>query len=97
MSEMDTKSSEGGDDSEVPVAMRKVCGRLERWRGQRKGRERIARGIWSAAGKLAREHGVNQVSRVLHLEFNQLKRAAEAAEGNSGGKRSSEWRRGLWN
>lgn len=86
MSELDTKSSIAGDDSNVPVAMRRVYGRLERWRNQRKGREPIPRGIWSAAGKLAREHGVNQVSRILHLEFNQLKRVAEAAEGKSGGK-----------
>jgi hypothetical protein len=84
MSELDTKSSVIGDDSDVPVAMRKVYGRLQRWRDQRKGRERIPRGIWSAAGKLAREHGVNQVSRVLHLEFNQLKQAAEAAGEKSG-------------
>jgi hypothetical protein len=86
MSELDTKSSVTGDDSAVPVTMRKVYGRLERWRSQRKGRDRIPREIWSAAGKLAREHGVNQVSRVLHLEFNQLKRATEAAEGKSRGK-----------
>ena len=31
MSELDTKSSVVADDSEVPVAMRKVYGRLERW------------------------------------------------------------------
>lgn len=86
MPELDTKGSAIAGDSEVPVGMRKVYGRLQRWRAQRKSRERIPRGIWSAAGKLAREHGVNQVSRVLHLEFNQLKREAEAAEGKSGGK-----------
>ena len=97
MSELDTKASAMAVDSEVPVAMRKVYGRLERWRSERKGGERIPPGIWSAAGRLAREHGVNQVSRVLHLEFNQLKRAAEAAEGRSAGRRNSELRRGLWN
>lgn len=86
MSELDTKSSVVADDSEVPVALRKLYARLQLWRGQRRGRERIPRGIWSAAGKLAREHGVNQVSRVLHLEFNQLKRAAEAAAGTRRGR-----------
>ncbi|MBV8400957.1 MAG: hypothetical protein JOZ17_19820 [Acetobacteraceae bacterium] len=86
MSELDTKSSVLAEDSEVPVAMRKVHARLERWRSQRKGRERIPRGIWSAAGRLAREHGVNQVSRVLHLQFNQLKREAEAAKRRTGEK-----------
>jgi hypothetical protein len=63
---------------EVPVAMRKVYRRLERWRRERTGRARIPEALWAAAGELAREHGVNQVSRVLGLEFNQLKRIAGA-------------------
>ena len=63
---------------EVPVAMRKVYRRLERWRRQRTGRARIPEALWAAAGELAREHGVNQVSRVLRLEFNHLKRLAES-------------------
>jgi len=86
MSELDTKTSASGDDSDVPVEMRKLYGRLQRWRDQRKGRQRIPAGIWSAAGRLAREHSVNRVSQALHLEFNRLKRVAEAADGNSGGK-----------
>jgi len=65
-------------ESEVPVAMRKVYRRLERWRRQRTGRARIPAALWAAAGELAREHGVNQVSRVLRLEFNHLKRLAES-------------------
>jgi hypothetical protein len=58
--------------------MRRVYRRLERWRKKRKGRERIPKTLWAAAGELAREHGVNQVSRVLRLEFKQLRRVAEA-------------------
>jgi hypothetical protein len=68
--------------ADVPVAMRKVYRRLERWRKKRKGRERIPKTLWTAAGELAREHGVNQVSRVLRLEFKQLRRAAEAIGSN---------------
>jgi hypothetical protein len=34
--------------------------------------------LWTAAGELAREHGVNPVSRVLRLEFNHLRRVAES-------------------
>jgi|SoiMethySBSTD1v2_1073268.scaffolds.fasta_scaffold423350_3 hypothetical protein len=64
--------------ADVPAAMRRVYRRLERWRKKRKGRERIPKALWVAAGELAREHGVNQVSRVLRLEFKQLRRAAEA-------------------
>jgi hypothetical protein len=65
-------------EAEVPAAMRKVHRRLERWRRQRTGRARIPEALWAAAGELAREHGVNQVSRVLGLEFNHLKRIAES-------------------
>jgi hypothetical protein len=66
-------------EAEVPVAMRKVYRRLLRWRSQRKGRARIPESLWAAAGELAREHGVNPVSRVLRLEFNHLKRLAESS------------------
>jgi len=54
--------------------MRKVYRKLERWRSKRKGRARIPESLWTAAGELAREHGVNPVSRVLRLEFNHLRR-----------------------
>lgn len=72
------KSPQSAADSDVPIAMRKVHRRLARWRSQRTGRARIPEALWAAAGELAREHGVNQVSRALHLEFNELKRAAES-------------------
>jgi len=65
-------------EAEVPVAMRKVYWRLERWRSQRQGRGRIPESLWAAAGELAREYGVNPVSRVLRLEFNHLRRVAES-------------------
>ena len=68
--------------------LRKVYRRLQRWRRDRTGRERIPPALWAAAGELARKHGVNQVSRALHLEFNQLKRVAEGDERN-GRKRTA--------
>ena len=71
--------------------MRKVHRQLQRWRRQRRGRERIPETLWAAAGELAREHGVNPVSRALCLEFNHLKRAAKAAKagGAKGRKRAT--------
>ena len=69
-------------DNDVPAAMRKVYRRLERWRSQRTGRDRIPESLWAAAGALAREHGVNPVSRALHLEFNELKRVTKAGQPN---------------
>ena len=65
-------------DAEVPVSMRKVYRRLERWRSKRQGRALIPESLWVAAGELARVHGVNPVSRVLRLEFNHLRRVAES-------------------
>ena len=62
----------------VPVAWRKVYRRLEPWRSKRQGRARIPESLWSAAGELAREHGVNPVWRVLRLEFNHLRRVTES-------------------
>lgn len=59
--------------------MKKVYRRLERWRSQRTGRSRIPASIWTAAGALAREHGVSRVAEVLGLEFNHLKRMSQAA------------------
>ena len=78
MADSDDSPTQSRADADVPAAMRKLYRRLQRWRQQRKGRERIPEALWSAAGELAREHGVNQVSRALHLEFNHLKRVAEA-------------------
>jgi len=60
---------------------------LQRWRSERKGRERIPEALWTAPGELAREYGVHQVSQVLHLEFNHLKRVT-AAGGSNGRKRA---------
>ena len=66
-------------ESEVPISMKKVYRRLERWRSRRTGRSRIPASIWTAAGELAREHGVSRVAEVLGLEFNHLKRMSQGA------------------
>ena len=65
-------------ETEVPIAMRRVYRRLELWRGKRRGRAPIPPSLWMAAGELAREHGVNPVARALRLEYNHLRRMAEA-------------------
>jgi hypothetical protein len=60
------------------LTMEEVQSRFDQWRQTRRGKARIPDELWSAAGELARKHGVNRVSRVLRLEFNHLKRMAEA-------------------
>ena len=87
MADADSSPTQSTTEADVPAAMRKVHRRLQRWRQRRKGRAPIPPALWEAAGELARQHGVNQVSRALHLEFNQLKRVAEGS-GRSGRKRA---------
>ena len=67
-------------EADVPVAMRKVYRRLERWRSKRVGRARIPESLWAAAVELATEHGVFRTSQVLHLEYGKLKRLLEASD-----------------
>ena len=66
------------DKLDVPAAMEKVYRRLERWRKTRHGRSPIPKWLWAAAAAVAREHGLNRTSAVLHLEFNKLKGFVES-------------------
>ena len=66
-------------EADIPVAMRKVHRRLQRWRSTRTGRTPIPDSLWTAAAKLAKEHGVFRTSQVLHLEYSKLKRLLEAS------------------
>ena len=64
--------------SDIPIGMEKVYRRLEQWRRKRRGRSPIPKPLWAAAAAVAREHGINRTSKVLHLEFNKLKELAES-------------------
>jgi hypothetical protein len=44
-------------ETDVPVAMRKVYRRLERWRSKRTGRAPIPESLWAAAHSVERGHG----------------------------------------
>ena len=48
--------------------------RFETWRKTRVRGSRIPQTLWDAAVELAESHSVNEVSRVLRLEYNHLKR-----------------------
>ena len=62
---------------EIPVGMRRVCRRFERWRKRHKARLPIPDDLWAAAAILAREHGVFRTAKVLRLEYGKLKRMVE--------------------
>jgi hypothetical protein len=66
------------------LTIEEVQASFDQWRQTRRGKARIPDELWTAAGELARKHGVNRVSRALRLEFNHLKRMAE-----SGGQTTS--------
>jgi len=52
--------------------------RLEAWRKSRRRGKRIPAPLWALAAALARTHGVSPVSQRLGLDYNGLKRRAEA-------------------
>ena len=66
------------DPYEIPVGMRRVCRRFERWRNGHKARLPIPEALWVAAAEAAREHGVFRASKALRLEYGKLKQMVEA-------------------
>ncbi len=66
------------DPVEIPVGMRRLCRRFERWRKGYKARLPIPEALWTAAAEAAREHGVFRVAKVLRLEYGKLKRMVGA-------------------
>ncbi len=66
------------DPIEIPVGVRRVCRRFERWRKGHKARLPIPEVLWSAAAESARQHGVFRVAKTLHLEYGKLKRMVES-------------------
>ena len=66
------------DPVEIPIGMRRVCRRFERWRNGHEARLPIPEPLWAAAAQAAREHGVFRAAKVLRLEYGKLKRMAES-------------------
>ena len=64
--------------SAVPMGMRKVYGRFERWRKSHVGRLPIPERLWKAAAGLAVEHGVCRTAQVLRLEYGKLRQLTES-------------------
>ena len=64
--------------SDIPPNMQKVLNRFERWRSAHTGRLPIPRRLWTAAVKLAREHGVFHTAKTLRLEYGKLKQLRES-------------------
>lgn len=66
------------DADEIPIGMRRVCRRFERWRSGHKARLPIPNALWKAAVEAAREHGVFRAAKTLRLDYTKLKRVMES-------------------
>ena len=69
---------------EIPIGMRRVCRRFDRWRKGHKARLPIPEALWAAAAIAAREHGVFRTAKLLRLEYGKLKRMMESAAATPG-------------
>jgi len=65
---------------DLPLMMRKVYRRLQRWQSTHARRVPLPAALWAAAGELAREHEISRTAKALHLEYGKLKARAEALE-----------------
>jgi hypothetical protein len=62
----------------ISLGIEEARRRLEVWRKSRSRGKRIPNRLWALAAALARTHGVSAVSQRLGLDYNGLKRRAEA-------------------
>ena len=67
----------------INSAIEEVRSRFEGWRSQRKARSRIPESLWHAAVELCERHSVYEVSRVLRLNYNDLKSRIETKKAKS--------------
>jgi len=56
-----------------PAEIQKIFRRFVRWRSSHTGRLPIPEPLWAEAAQLARERGINQIAKALHLEYGKLK------------------------
>jgi hypothetical protein len=70
---------------DVPVALKRARGRLERWRRTRRGRARIPEELWGLAVEAVSTYGLNKTARALGLDYYSLKQRVESAADDLGG------------
>lgn len=64
---------------DVPVAVKRLQRRLERWRRTRRGRDRIPEELWGLAVEAVSTYGLNKTARALGLDYYSLKKRVESA------------------
>lgn len=53
--------------------LEEVKGHFEQWRKEKRRRDPIPPVLWDAAVALLRKHSINEISKHLHLSYNELK------------------------
>jgi hypothetical protein len=64
--------------AKLPRDLLQARGRFEAWRSRCQGRGRIPQELWKLAVQLAGRHGVSRTASVLRLDYDSLKKRAEA-------------------
>jgi hypothetical protein len=62
---------------DLPVRLKTLRQRFERWRRARKGRSRIPEPLWAAAVKVAGTYGTGRTARALRVDYCALKKRVE--------------------
>lgn len=72
--------------SQTPLihpSIERVRQRLEQWRKSHRPRCRLPAWVWSAAVRLAANHGLHKTARALHLDYDDLKKRLDATVGGA--------------
>lgn len=62
---------------EIPQELADLSQRLEQWRSQQSGRQKLPAEFWNEAAALARHHGVTRVANVLRMNVSVLRGKSE--------------------
>jgi len=62
---------------DLPTELRELSCQIEQWRGTRPHRAAMPEPLWVVAARLARQHGLARVARLLRLDYYSLKDRVE--------------------
>ena len=75
---------------DLPVRLKTLRQRFERWRRTRKGRSRIPKPLWASAVKMAGTYGTGRTARALRVDYYALKKRAEGRRAVTASKTPGE-------
>jgi len=69
------------ESTNSPESLEQLGQRFKHWRETRVRGQRIPAQMWTAAVQMARQLGVHRVAKVLHLDYERLKKRVQGAGG----------------